>query len=55
MTVKPNSKTVETIKTIVIVALLTGIVAFISGMKYQQHVNSQVKTEARSLVSMSKR
>lgn len=52
MTVKPNQNVIETVKTIVIVALVTGILAFISGMKYQQHVNSQVKSEAKSLVSL---
>lgn len=52
MTLIPNQKTIETIKTIVIAVLVTGIIAFVGGMKYQAHVNSQVKSEAKSIVSL---
>lgn len=42
----------ETLKTIVIAVLITGIVAFVAGMKYQAHVQNQVKAEAKSIVSL---
>lgn len=47
-----KSTTVITIQAIVITMLVTGIGAFISGMKYQAHVNNQVKAEAKSIVSL---
>lgn len=52
MTVKPNPKTRETLKTIAITILITGIAAFIGGMKYQSSVNDQVKAEAKNIVSL---
>lgn len=52
---KINPKTVETLKTIVIVALVVGITAFVGGMKYQQHTNAQVHAEAKAMASVSKR
>lgn len=50
----PNKTTRETIKTIAIAVLVTGMLAFVGGMKYQGHVNGQVKQEAKTLVSLSK-
>lgn len=48
----PNKSTIETVKTVVIVALIVGIAAFVGGMKYQSHVNGQVKNEAKNIVSL---
>lgn len=41
---------IETIKTIIITILITGIVAFIGGMYYQKNQTEQVKTEAATIV-----
>lgn len=42
----------ETIKTVVIAVLITGIIAFVGGMVYQSKQITQVKAEAKSLVSL---
>lgn len=47
-----NKTTIETLKTIAIAILVTGVIAFVAGMKYQGHVNGQVKQEAKALVSL---
>lgn len=52
MTVKPNPKTIETLKTVVIAVLVTGILAFVAGMKYQANTNSQVHSQAKALASV---
>lgn len=41
---------IETIKTIIITILITGIVAFIGGMYYQKNQTEQVKAEAATIV-----
>ena len=41
---------IETIKTIIITILITGIIAFVSGMYYQKHQAEEVKTEAATIV-----
>lgn len=41
---------IETIKTIIITILITGIIAFIGGMQYQKNQAEQVKTEAATIV-----
>lgn len=41
---------IETIKTIIITILITGIIAFIGGMQYQKHQTEQVKAEAATIV-----
>ena len=41
---------VETIKTIVITILITAIIAFVGGMKYQKSQTEQVKSEAATIV-----
>lgn len=48
----PSKSTVETLKTIVIVALVVGITAFIGGMKYQQRTNAQVHAEAKAMATV---
>lgn len=48
----PSKAFVETSKTVVITILITAIAAFIFGMKYQAHVSSQIKSEAKSIVSL---
>jgi Tfp pilus assembly protein PilE len=52
---KIQKETVETIKTVVIAVLVTGILAFVAGMKYQNHYSNSVKTEAKNMVSSLKR
>ena len=42
--------TIETIKTIIITILITGIIAFIGGMYYQKNQTEQVKAEAATIV-----
>lgn len=41
---------VETIKTIIITILITGIIAFVGGMQYQKNQTEQVKAEAATIV-----
>ena len=41
---------IETIKTIVITILITAIIAFVGGMKYQKSQTEQVKSEAATIV-----
>nr|DAQ73348.1 MAG TPA: hypothetical protein [Caudoviricetes sp.] len=41
---------IETIKTIVITILITGMIAFIGGMQYQKSQTEQVKSEAATIV-----
>lgn len=41
---------IETIKTIVITALVTGIIAFIAGTIYANNIHDQVKNEAANIV-----
>lgn len=41
---------IETIKTIIITILITGIIAFIGGMYYQKNQTEQVKAEAATIV-----
>jgi hypothetical protein len=40
----------ETVKTVVIAILVTAIVAFVGGIKYQQRFSQSVKVEADRLV-----
>ena len=47
---KSTTKKIETIKTIIITALVAGIVAFIAGNIYANNVHSQVKAEAVNIV-----
>lgn len=51
---KLTKQTIETLKTIVIVALVTAIFAFVGGIKYQAHYTSQVKAEAKSIASLKR-
>lgn len=48
---KLNKQTVETAKTVVIAVLITGIVAFIGGMKYAQHQEARVTQAAVTAVT----
>lgn len=47
---KMKKLNIETIKTIIITILITGIIAFIGGMYYQKNQTEQVKTEAATIV-----
>jgi len=40
----------ETVKTVIIAILITAIVAFVGGIKYQQRFTEAVKTEAKQIV-----
>lgn len=44
------SQKIETIKTIIITALVAGIAAFIAGNIYANNIHSQVKAEAVNIV-----
>lgn len=43
--VKPNKQTVETVKTVLIAVLVTGVVAFVAGMQY--NASQTAKADAR--------
>ena len=47
---KMKKLNIETIKTIIITILITGIIAFIGGMYYQKNQTEQVKAEAATIV-----
>lgn len=51
---KKVKKNFETVKTVTIAVLITGIVAFILGMQYQAREDSTVKAEAASIVKSVK-
>lgn len=44
----------ETFKTIVITILITAIVAFVLGIQYEDHQNSNIRAEAASIVKSVK-
>ena len=41
----------ETVKTVLIAVLVTAIVGFVGGIKYQQSYSTSVKSEAKALIS----
>lgn len=47
---KITKQTVETVKTIVIAVLVTGIIAFVGGMKYEAHNAQRVDSAVKSAV-----
>lgn len=47
---KMKTSKIETIKTIVITALVAGILAFIAGVVYAGSVHEQIKSEATNIV-----
>lgn len=53
---KPTMKRInlETVKTVTIFVLVTAIIAFIGGMKYQSQYSASVKAEAKSLTNIVK-
>ena len=51
---KMKTSKIETIKTIVITILVTGMIAFIGGMQYQKSQTEQVKSEAATIVKNAK-
>lgn len=50
----PSKQAKETIKTVVIFVLLTGVTAFVGGMKYQEAQAEQVKAQAQHMVTSLK-
>lgn len=51
---KNKKLNIETIKTVIIAVLIAGAFAFVSGIKYQEGQYNQIKTEAVSIVKLSK-
>lgn len=49
-----SKKKLETIKTVFIAVLVTGIISFISGMHYQNNQNASVKAAVQASVSTKK-
>ncbi len=47
---KVNKQAVETVKTVVIAVLITGIVAFVGGMKYAEHQEARVTRASTTAV-----
>lgn len=39
----PSRNAIETVKTVVIAVLITGVVAFVGGMYFQGHLSAQVQ------------
>lgn len=50
---KPNKNTIETVKTIVISVLVTAIVAFVGGMKFQDHQQAMVNDAVKNVSSVT--
>ncbi len=46
---KPSKTTIETIKTVIIAVLITGIIAFVGGMKYEAHNNQKVESAVKAV------
>lgn len=49
MVLTPNTKSIETLKTVVIAVLVTGILAFASGAFFAQKLNEHIANEAKAL------
>lgn len=49
---KLSKQTIETIKTVVIAVLVTLVVAFVCGMKYQAHNQAVIDNAVKSAVSV---
>jgi uncharacterized membrane protein YGL010W len=47
----PTKNTVETVKTVVIAVLVTAIIAFVGGMKFQAREHAQVQNAVNSAVA----
>ena len=47
---KPSKQSIETFKTVVIVALIVAIAAFVAGIKYQQRFDKSVELKASKIV-----
>lgn len=47
----PSKNAVETVKTVVIAVLVTAIIAFIGGMKFQAREHSQTQSAVNSAVA----
>lgn len=44
----------ETLKTIIIAVLITGIITFVGGMKYQESLSAQVESARTNAISETK-
>jgi cell division protein FtsN len=49
----PTKNTIETVKTVVIAVLVTAIIAFIGGMKFQAREHAQVQSAVNSAVALT--
>lgn len=47
---KINKQTVETVKTVLIAVLVTAIIAFVGGMKYQTREQAQAYAKAEAML-----
>lgn len=48
---KPSKSSVETVKTVLIAVLVTGIVAFVAGMQFANRNNAQVNAKLEAVAS----
>lgn len=48
---KVNKSLVETVKTVLIAVMITGVVAFVAGMHYQNNLTSDKQTAVKSAVA----
>lgn len=47
----PTKSTVETVKTVVIAVLVTGIIAFVSGMHYEKSVQGNIDVKVQAVTA----
>jgi uncharacterized protein (UPF0333 family) len=50
---KPSKQAIETVKTVVIAVLVTSIVAFVAGMRYQANVHSSTEAKVSQAVAQA--
>ncbi len=50
---KVKQTNIETVKTVIIAVLITAIIAFIAGIKYQANYSNSVKAEAKELSAIA--
>jgi hypothetical protein len=53
MTLPKTNTRVETVKTVIIAVLVTGIIAFVGGVKYEQANSHRIQTEIKAVTVKS--
>ena len=48
---KISKQTIETTKTVVIAVLITGVIAFVGGMRYQASLHAATETKVKQAVA----